>query len=326
VKLLLRLVAVLLAGSLIPACISSGPRISSTYAPNGPVVLKAARLSGRQQVPALISDAHGDATVVIDPSLTSFKVTLTFEGLTDITEAHIHVGEPGVNGPIIFPLAAGSFTSPFELTVTEALLRPQPDQGVNTFIDALNAMAGGHTYANIHTNRFKDGEIRGQIGPARVHAQLDGRQQVPPVASSGSGFLSLTMNNDQTEMTFTLSVTGLNNVTMAHIHPGEPGVNGPIMIPFSEVPFASPLSGTLTEADFIPPGLPGFLTFTETVDSILGGFTYANVHTLQFPNGEIRGQIMGVIPAPTPPPTTTPPTGVPPPPSTTPPTIIIGPY
>jgi hypothetical protein len=58
------------------------------------------------------------------------------------------------------------------------------------------------------------------------------------------------------------------------------------------------------------------------VDNLLGGVTYANVHTLLHPNGEIRDQILSAF-VPVPPPVTIPPTSTT---GTAPPTLIIGTY
>jgi hypothetical protein len=42
----------------------------------------------------------------------------------------------------------------------------RPEIGINTFADALQAIAGGQAYVNIHTTTFPGGEIRGQLAPA----------------------------------------------------------------------------------------------------------------------------------------------------------------
>ncbi|MBA2490089.1 MAG: CHRD domain-containing protein, partial [Chloroflexi bacterium] len=53
---------------------------------------------------------------------------------------------------------------------------------------------------------------------------------------------------------------------------------------------ASPVSGTLTEADFMAVE-NGPQTFAEALDAIRDGGTYVNVHTEMNQAGEIRGQL-----------------------------------
>jgi hypothetical protein len=307
-----RLAAFLIVAIVVPGCFRDTPRPNTTFAPGNETTLKAARLSGRQEVPPNASAGTADATVVIDPSRMIVTVTVNFTGLVDTTDAHIHVGGVGQDGPIILPLASGGFTSPLVVSVTQDDFTPQTGQGVATFADALNAIQQGRTYVNLHTTAFPEGEIRGQVGPVTMLAQLDGQQEVPPVVTTATGSMSLTLNNDQSAMTFSLDATGLSNLTEAHIHAGAVGVDGPIIFPLAAGAFTFPLTGTLTEADLTPQ--PGVTTFPEAVDAVLSGLTYANIHTALYPDGEIRGQILPFLPTNPPP--------APVPPITTPPTTI----
>jgi YVTN family beta-propeller protein len=121
-------------------------------------------LSGDNEVPPVTTEASGRASLGITSS--AVTVTLRTEGLVDVLAAHIHLGPPTLNGPVIFPLydaGQGPFTSPFTRTVTAADLMPAP--GAQTFEEAVAAILAGGTYANVHTVAEQDGEIRGQIGP-----------------------------------------------------------------------------------------------------------------------------------------------------------------
>ena len=297
-----RLAAFLIVAIVIPGCFSDTPRGNTTFAPGNQTILRAVRLSSRQEVPPNAGAGVGDATVLIDPSRMIVTVTVNFTGLVDTTDAHIHVGGLGFDGPIILPLAAGGYTSPLVVTLTQDNLTPQISQGVTTFSDAVNAMLEGRTYINLHTAAFPEGEIRSQVGPVTMLAQLDGAQEVPPVVTNATGSMSLTLNNDQTAMTFSLDVSGLSNITEAHIHAAPGQVDGPIIFPLIEGNFFSPLSGTLTEADLTPQPSAGVSTFPDAVDAVLSGNTYANVHTKIYLGGEIRGQILGFVSPPPPPP------------------------
>jgi hypothetical protein len=67
------------------------------------------------------------------------------------TAAHIHIGAPGVNGPIIVPLTdAGN-----NVWVVPANTRLTAEQ--------LKAYKQGNLYYNAHSTQFPGGEIRGQI-------------------------------------------------------------------------------------------------------------------------------------------------------------------
>jgi hypothetical protein len=305
-----RAAAFLLVAILLPAC--SDPEVGPAPPPTGggggggtgTTTFKAARLSGRQEVPPVVSTAGGDATVVIDATKTSIQVTVTFSGFTTaLTAAHIHVGLVGEDGPIIFPLASGAFASPLVVTLTEAAFTPQPTAGITTFSQAVSAIQEGRTYVNLHTTAFQDGEIRGQVGPVSLTAQLDGFQEVPAVLTAATGSMTLLLNNDQSAATLTLDFTGLSNVNAAHIHVAPVGVDGPIIFPLATASFASPLSATVTGTDLTPQPAGNVSTFAEAVDAMITGLTYVNVHTTANPDGEIRGQIQSATVVVPPPPT-----------------------
>jgi hypothetical protein len=86
---------------------------------------------------------------------------------------------------------------------------------------------------------------------------------------------------------------------MAHIHLGPVGETGPVVVwlypdgpPPQEIPgrFDGVLAeGTITSENLVGP-LAG-ATLADLIDEIQAGNAYVNVHTVQNPPGEIRGQI-----------------------------------
>ncbi len=133
------------------------------------------------------------------------------------------------------------------------------------------------------------------VGGLRLKAELNGDNEVPPLATNGLGRATFTLNDDQTELSYLLEVFNIDSVTQAHIHQGGPDVNGPVgVFLFGLVEGGGPVngvlsSGTITEDDLIGPwagDMAGFL------NDLLTGNTYVNVHTTTNPPGEIRGQIM----------------------------------
>lgn len=284
-----RLALLLLAAAALPACFrsSSAPRRETTPAtsPAPPAArFSASRLSGGQVVPAVTTTASGSARVDVDAGRTRLEVLLQTSGLSDITEAHLHAGDVGVDGPIVFTLASAAFVTPLQATLTEADLIPAPAQGIASFSDAVDALAIGRLYVDVHTTAHPDGEIRGQIGPVQLASSLSGNP-------GGSGTLTLRLNPDQTQLSFILSTSGVSNVVSSQILAGTPGGSGASIFTLATGAFYGPLVGTLTTSNFTPRRSEGIGTFDQAVDALLSGNAAATVSTAANPDGEITGSI-----------------------------------
>lgn len=130
-------------------------------------------------------------------------------------------------------------------------------------------------------------------------AHLTGAEEVPPVETAATGQTVFQLSRDGTEISYRLIAANIENVTQAHIHLGPAGVNGPVVVwlypegpPAQLIPgrFDGVLAtGTFTEANLVGP-LAGE-SLEDLLDAMRAGSTYVNVHTSQFPGGEIRGQI-----------------------------------
>jgi CHRD domain-containing protein len=127
--------------------------------------------------------------------------------------------------------------------------------------------------------------------PARTNlfiAHLIGDQETPPNASAAQGQAVMHLNANGT-VSYKLNAANITNVTMAHIHVARRGVAGPIrqwLYPESGPPpqlRPGRSAGTLAEGTFTPT--------PELLAAIQSGNAYVNVHTLQYPGGEIRGQL-----------------------------------
>ncbi len=108
-------------------------------------------LSGSQEVPPATTTASGSGTIVVG-SDQSVSGSVTTEGI-EATAAHIHMGAAGKNGPVIVPLAKTSgnvWSVPAGAKLTDA--------------QYASYKAGG-LYVNVHSAKYKGGEIRGQLKP-----------------------------------------------------------------------------------------------------------------------------------------------------------------
>src|SRR5919199_2501966 len=134
-------------------------------------------------------------------------------------------------------------------------------------------------------------------------ARLTGDKEVPPVDTDATARIRLIANSQQDALDYRLSVSNLNGViTGAHIHKGSATANGPIVANLKVggifasasagdggASTSTSTGGTITSADLKGP-LAGKQIF-DLIKIIEDGQAYANVHTRQHPNGEIRGQL-----------------------------------
>ncbi|MBI4330554.1 MAG: CHRD domain-containing protein [Chloroflexi bacterium] len=132
---------------------------------------------------------------------------------------------------------------------------------------------------------------------------LSGMEEVPLVNTMATGQATFMLSPDGTSMTFTLSVSGITNVTAAHIHRAAFGVAGGVVVPlFTGPPKTGEFTGVLAQGTISGANLTGALLgmpLSALVAEMNGGNAYVNVHTTANPGGEIRGQIrmMGAVPA-----------------------------
>ncbi|OGD44427.1 CHRD domain protein [Candidatus Bathyarchaeota archaeon RBG_16_57_9] len=126
-----------------------------------------------------------------------------------------------------------------------------------------------------------------------------GGQEVPPAATLAQGQAVFQLSKDGTMLHYTLIASNIENILQSHIHLAPAGVNGPVVVwlypsspPAVLIPgrFSGVLAeGTITADDLVGPlaGQP----LSSLIDEITAGNAYVNVHTSQYPGGEIRGQI-----------------------------------
>jgi hypothetical protein len=140
----------------------------------------------------------------------------------------------------------------------------------------------------------------------KLGTTLHGYEETPAVSTTGNGSFQARISKSSDEIPFVLRYDDLESaVTQAHIHFGQKSVaggvavflcsnlgNGPAGTPACPSPPAT-VTGTITPEDVIGPAGQGIAAgeFDELVHALRAGVAYANVHSTQFPNGEIRGQL-----------------------------------
>ena len=155
--------------------------------------------------------------------------------------------------------------------------------------------------------------------PARAQeysAKLTGFQEVGglgagetgAILSTGKATLKLTLDKTAQTLSYTLTYSGLTNVLQSHIHFGKKHVAGGIMVFFcsnlGNGPAGTPacpddtsgavtVTGTITAASVVGPTAQNVTVgdFAAVVAALASNTAYGNIHTKQFPAGEIRGQI-----------------------------------
>jgi hypothetical protein len=147
---------------------------------------------------------------------------------------------------------------------------------------------------------LSDGVVELSSTGARTFvAHANGGQEVPANDSRAQGQAILQLSADGTELSYKLIIANIQNVTQAHIHLAPAGVNGPVVVwlypsapPAQLLPGRS--QGVLGEGVITSSSLVGPLagqTLADLVEALEVGGAYVNVHTAQFPPGEVRGNI-----------------------------------
>lgn len=256
-----------------------------------------AMLSGANEVPANSSRATGMVTVTINGN--QVVVTGSFSGLESdyntSVGSHLHLGYAGQNGNVVFALTP---------TLTGSLRAGTFEAANNTFAlgtggvpaaTQLAAFRNRQYYVNIHTDNLPAGEIRGQLIPnidetgrqadAVLRSVFSGRAEVPFNFSQAVGGAVVELRGNTAIVSGAFSGLESNFNGGAHLHRAGLGENG-------DVSFAlTPTSTTGRSSTFVP-GQNTFALTAEQVQAFRDGEFYINIHTVDLPGGEVRGQVL----------------------------------
>jgi CHRD domain len=126
-----------------------------------------ARLSGDEEVPAVQTQARGEAKFELTEAADGLTYSIMIENIKNVTSAQIHQGRRGENGPPVVEL----FVEPKKENINGTLLAegkiepylltgPLKGQSLCCLVQLMET---GETYLTIQTQNHPDGEIRGQI-------------------------------------------------------------------------------------------------------------------------------------------------------------------
>ena len=144
-------------------------------------VRRAERLTGANENPPVDTVARGNFRAQIFPDRIEFR--LVYSGIeSDVLQAHLHAGNPGSNGGIVVFLCTNlGNTQPPGATERPCPPLPTPVTGEIVAADVIGGVAPGleagdlaglarlirqgAIYANVHSDDFESGEVRGQVSP-----------------------------------------------------------------------------------------------------------------------------------------------------------------
>jgi hypothetical protein len=233
-------------------------------------IMFTASMDGAQETPPTMTNATGTAWLVLSTDFKSISYSVTYARLSaPFTQGHFHVAAVGIPGNVVFPLdfigntAKGTWSN---------------------FSDSILAkLFEGQLYVNVHSSNNPGGEIRGQFKAADgvgFTSSIDGSQENPPVATSGSGTGFAIIEHNAKQIHYQFTIAGLTSaLTMSHFHLSPVSVNGNVVEPIN-------FGGDSTvAADWAAPA-------DSILTAFLNGNIYFNVHSSNFPGGEMRGQMM----------------------------------
>jgi hypothetical protein len=245
-----------------------------------------ADMTGASEVPGPgDEDGFGFTSVTVDPAAGEICVFMFVIDIAQASMAHIHEGATGVAGPIVVTLPTPDVDGFAEGCVS----------GLDaTLLTAIETAPEAY-YVNVHNAEFPDGALRGQLSlpPAMVFALLSGDVEVPgPGDPDGVGFAQLDIFLEAGRLCAGIDVFGIEPATAAHVHQGAEGVAGPVVVTLP----TPPADGVLYEC---VEGLDPVLLQAILDDPAA---YYVNIHTADYPDGAVRGQLSLEPPPPPPPP------------------------
>lgn len=231
-----------------------------------------AELVGAEQIPAVSTEARGLITLIYSPDRLKVTVTGLLVGMEGaVNSITLHIGKTGEAGAAIVDLMP-------------VLHGPRLYGEIDVPPALLQNLLPDRAYASVGTTAHPAGEIRGQFiceTDLDYRTILQGSEVVPSSNSNAFGFGGLHFPIGSDDLVYAFLVDGLSSpITEAALYEGMPGANGTLVYQFTSI-FQNFIQG-IAEIDELP------ATFLRDARE---GKYYVLVKTVNFPDGEIRGQV-----------------------------------
>ena len=236
------------------------------------------QINGVQETPPVTTKATGVGMFNFSNDLDSIFVAVAMDSLSGaVSAAHLHTGAVGVSGGVAINLSSGINSTGNGVVYSGSVTPSQ-----------VNMMIKDGIYFNAHTAANPNGEVRGQLVPLARYTGavcLNGAQEVPTSTSTATGGGIVSISRDMTNAHLMYVASGLSSSeTSTHIHKGVVGTSGGVVYNLSSSYMNNGVFTYLKSTDSSP-----FTTMAANED--LSDSLYINIHTTNFPNGEVRGQI-----------------------------------
>ena len=231
-------------------------------------------LEGQQETIPVNSSSSAVAYITVDTVTGNVIGNLRTTNLDSASAAHIHSGFAGTNGAAAIGFVQDATDITFWEFPADANLTPAQ----------LTQLNQGGMYFNVHSPANPKGDLRGQVVPEGitvVRSVLDGTQQVPANNSVATGVGYTTVNTTTGTVVANIRTIGLDDAVAAHIHIGNAGSNGSVIVPLTQDATDVTVWNSAAEA---------VLDSIQLV-ALNSGRLYFNVHTPAIQTGEVRGQI-----------------------------------
>ncbi|MCU1266337.1 MAG: hypothetical protein JWM21_2655 [Acidobacteria bacterium] len=208
--------------------------------------------------------------------------TVNFSTYTESSPGHASAANDFIPTGGVLRFAAGETSKTFRVLIIDDTRLEGDEEFEVQLSNPTGAGLGFPTHADV---KIAENDSPSSISPAQKTfvAALDGGHEVPPHATNGTGTGIVIITDEATGAAkMSLAFSGLtSNAVAAHIHgPAVDGQNAAVLFPIT-VPSAT--SGSANDVAF---------TMTPTqISQLKNGLFYFNIHTTNFPGGEIRGQI-----------------------------------
>lgn len=260
-------------------------------------------LTGTEEVPAVAAPGSGAVSLAVKDDGNSIHFEVRVANTTGITTAHLHRAPIGTNGGVVVTLIPNQPPSGLENgVIAEGIITEGNLSGAlagQPLAALIEDMKNGLIYVNVHTSSNPGGQIRGQVSMVKPEfnkiyvVHLDGKNEVPAVNSEASGVAVFKFNSSNTGLDFQINLNHIADVRFSHIHLAKAGANGPVVVDLRMDKVTGSVSGKYAKGTITAAQLKSLLLGGDLIilkEALRTGNAYVNVHSDNFPGGEVRGQ------------------------------------